>query len=427
MHPSNPPTTDSGRTPLYILCVEDNDPDYDLVLEYLELAPKKPTLVVHRAETMASARQQLLEAKTGQRFHLVLCDLNLPDSSGEATFDAIQEVAPEVAIAVLTGEDDHNLGLMLVKKGAQDFLPKDQLSPTFLFRSILHAIERKRSRVEMIRLNADLKSAQLQLIQAEKLESLGRLSAGVAHEIKNPLAMLQGCVDFYAAREAAGEEEVVIQKVMQEAITRATSIVSGMLDFSRHENLEFKLASLNTLIHYAIDLIEPQLRAAGIEVTRELAADLPVVNLDPIKIEQVFVNLIVNAMHASADGGRITVRTYLGEIDNVFRDEGTRTLKHLRSGDEIVVAEIRDYGSGIPEEILSKIFDPFFTTKATGKGTGLGLSVCKTIVDLHGGMLRIRNMDPPGVRAQVILATGSNPVSMSSSDRITPLASISSS
>jgi signal transduction histidine kinase len=243
----------------------------------------------------------------------------------------------------------------------------------------------------------------LQLIQAEKLESLGRLSAGVAHEIKNPLAMLQACVDFYRNRTASDEAEETVLTTMQDAIQRATRIVSGMLDFSRDEKLEIKEANLNSLIHSAIDLVEPELRITGIAIVFDLDAHLPPVNLDASKIEQILVNLLMNAMHASPAGTRITVRSYLSQVDNLFRDEGLRTLDHLRSGDKIAVAEVRDYGSGIPKNKIAKIFDPFFTTKPTGKGTGLGLSVSKTIAELHGGSLRIQNAEPSGICAQIIL------------------------
>jgi signal transduction histidine kinase len=396
-------TKPASNSVLRILCVEDNEPDFELVQEYLRLAPGAPDFELRRAENVEEARDELQRARGNNEFDIILTDLSLPGSSGIDTFLAVQAAAPNIPIAVMTGLDDHELGLQLVKEGAQDFLPKDELGPMFLMRSLLHAIERERNRVKIERLNDDLKSAQLQLIQAEKLESLGRLSAGVAHEIKNPLAMLQACVDFYRNRTASDEAEETVLTTMQDAIQRATRIVSGMLDFSRDEKLEIKEANLNSLIHSAIDLVEPELRITGIAIVFDLDAHLPPVNLDASKIEQILVNLLMNAMHASPAGTRITVRSYLSQVDNLFRDEGLRTLDHLRSGDKIAVAEVRDYGSGIPKDKIAKVFDPFFTTKPTGKGTGLGLSVSKTIAELHGGSLRIQNAEPSGICAQIIL------------------------
>lgn len=401
--------------PIRILCVEDNDADFDLVEEYLSLAPNDLSYELTRAKRVDDACRQLAARSNDNTFDVILADLSLPDSRAEATFHALQQAAPLVAITVLTGLEDRDLELELVKQGAQDFLPKDELGPTFLLRSILHSIERKRIGVEMEKLNADLKSAQLQLIQAEKLESLGRLSTGVAHEIKNPLAMLQACVDFYVNRFRFGNEidesERAVLETMQEAIDRATKIVGGMLDFSRNQTLELKFGDLNTLARRSGNLVEPDLNSKGIKIIWNLDPGLPRVRFDPAKIEQVLINLLVNAMDASPAGGRIQLRTYTGELGFLLRDEGLRTLEHLRVGDEVAVVEIRDYGCGIPKDKTGKIFDPFFTTKATGKGTGLGLSVSKTILDLHGGMLRIKNVDPPGVRAQVILRSGTTVLS----------------
>jgi len=320
---------------------------------------------------------------------------------------------------VMTDMQDHDLGLKLVKEGAQDFLPKDQLGPTFLLRSLLHAIERQRARVQLRRLHDDLKSAQLQLIQAEKLESLGRLSAGVAHEIKNPLAILQACVDYYRAKGKSEDTEQKVLNAMQEAIERATRIVGSMLDFSRDEHLVMKESDLNALLLRALDLIEPEMRTSGIDVVLDLDEDLTSVRLDPNRIEQVIVNLLVNAMQASTAGGRIKVRSFMGRVESLIPDEGIRNLDHLRHGDDIAVAEIRDYGKGIAADKLSKIFDPFFTTKAAGKGTGLGLSVSKTIVELHGGALRIQNVKPPGIRARVLLRIGDTIISDTTSTRNT--------
>lgn len=254
---------------------------------------------------------------------------------------------------------------------------------------------------------AELRAAQLQLIQAEKLESMGRLSAGVAHEIKNPLNTLQACVDYYKLKEPDDEDEIFTIETMEESIQRATRIVRGMLDYSRDEQLKMEIKSINDVIQNALELLQPDALRAKIEFVLDLGADLPPVEIDTMKIEQVLVNLLMNAMHASEEGDKIEVRSYAGKAANLITDEGRRTLEHLRSGDFVVVAEVRDYGSGIPTEKLTKIFDPFFTTKATGKGTGLGLSVSKTIVDLHDGMLSIRNVEPKGVCAQILLQSSS--------------------
>lgn len=138
-------------------------------------------------------------------------------------------------------------------------------------------------------------------------------------------------------------------------------------------------------------------------VIEELSDDLPEVKLDATKVEQVLVNLMINASHAMPDGGQITLRSYVTTLDGVRRDEGLRTAGHLRAGDSVVRVEIDDTGSGITEEIAGKLYDPFFTTKPTGAGTGLGLSVSRKIIELHHGTLELSNRPEGGVRAVVTL------------------------
>jgi two-component system, NtrC family, sensor kinase len=133
-----------------------------------------------------------------------------------------------------------------------------------------------------------------------------------------------------------------------------------------------------------------------------LAVDLPLVPLDRGKMEQVFINLFLNALHAMPQGGTLTVTTRAvpWSEDLASRETGFRPFK---TGDTLAVAEVQDTGSGIPEHLLPKIFDPFVTTKPTGQGTGLGLAVVKKIVDLHGGAIDLRNAPPAGVRVTLIL------------------------
>lgn len=402
VNPSEPDQT------LRILCVEECDSDFDQLCHHLQAAKRVPKHRVDRARTLGEALDGL-QAQPSP-YDIIFLSLSQPDPAGEQAYARLQKAAPEVAITILTGSDDHDFGLRLVKKGAQEYLCRNELAPSLLDRTVLQAIERKRHQVELERLNADLqeatenlRAAQLHLIQAEKLDSLGRMAAGVAHEVKNPLAMIQMAVDFFKNRSSGDDKEQFMLNAMQESLHRATRIVSEMQDFSRSRDLELKPVDLNEVIEKALAFVSHELQRAQIEVFRELTPGLPVANLDRMKIEQVLINLLHNSAHAIDKNGRIKVRSYQGTVDHMLLNEGLRTLEHLREGDEVVVAEVRDYGPGIPPEKLPYIFDPFFTTKPTGKGTGLGLSICKTIVEMHGGLLRVHNVHPPGVRAQVIL------------------------
>ncbi len=252
----------------------------------------------------------------------------------------------------------------------------------------------------------ELKAAQFQLIQAEKMQSVGRLAAGVAHEVKNPLAILGMGIDYMSKNIVSPDENVAqILADMNDAVKRADSIILGLLDFSLPGALKLAPEDVSTVMEQSVVLVRHELANSQIAVQRKLAADLPPVRLDKNKLKQAFVNILTNALHAMPSGGTVTVRTYsrelqLGEIDH---DAGSRFANRFRPGQTVVVAEIQDTGPGIPKDKLGKVFDPFFTTKPTGKGTGLGLTVTKKIVELHGGTIEITNAEKGGAIVTIVL------------------------
>ncbi len=273
--------------------------------------------------------------------------------------------------------------------------------------------ERVQARQQLEHLNANLTAAneelqeiQLQLIQAEKMESVGRLAAGVAHEVKNPLALLLMGVEYLSGGVREGDPNVTyILSEMREAIDRADRIVRGLVDFSSERQLEMEPTDFSDLVQSVLLLLRHELTRGSIGVEIEFEKGLPKVMIDSAKFEQVLVNLFINAIHAMKDAARPTLEVliYSDKLGNVTRDEGVRTAGHLRSGDEVVVLEVKDNGSGISTENLEKVFDPFFTTKPTGKGTGLGLSVVRKIVELHGGAIAIENREFGGAKARILL------------------------
>jgi PAS domain S-box-containing protein len=252
-----------------------------------------------------------------------------------------------------------------------------------------------------------LRSTQLQLIQAEKMESLGRLSAGVAHEVKNPLAMLQLGLDYCKGQLHGGagveEGDKVVVDTMQDAIKRADTIIRGMLDYAATSQLELSARSVNQVVREALRFARHDAIRSSVMIEADLAPDLPRVRIDKSKMLQVILNLLSNALQGMGEGGWVHVRTYAGHLDDVQRDEGARTADQLRSRHDVVFVDIKDNGAGIPEDKIGRIFDPFFTTKPTGEGTGLGLAVSRGIVELHKGVIDVSNRPEGGVRARVIL------------------------
>ena len=261
---------------------------------------------------------------------------------------------------------------------------------------------------DLQRSHNELKDTQLQMIEMEKMQTIGQLAAGVAHEVKNPLAILRMGVEFLNNSAVLKDEKhAVILTDMADAIHRADTIIMGMLDFSAHRQLAMKGLDLNQLVCDSFHLVQHQFKGARFKVVEEYADDLPEGMGDVNKLKQVFINLFTNAAHAMPDGGEICITTRLGGVSHVpdegGKEEGRRTTVFPDAGENDLVVEIADTGTGIPEDKLKRIFDPFFTTKSTGKGTGLGLSVTRKIVELHYGRLEIENRPVKGALVRVTL------------------------
>ena len=270
--------------------------------------------------------------------------------------------------------------------------------------------ERKRAEdalkqaVEDLQLSREeLRNAHQQLMHAERLETVGRMAAGIAHEVQNPLQILLMSLDYISQRLT--DRDAVLDGVLTEmrgATKRADTIIRGLLDFSRSDDLELKPQDLNVLVGSALALVKHPLNQHGVVLDAELAPELPPLALDGMKIEQVLVNLFTNAIHAMPQGGMLKVKTHAACLTQTRHIAGAREACHFYAGDTVVIVEVDDTGSGIPAECLRKIFDPFFTTKATGKGTGLGLAIVKRIIDLHNGDIEIANRPEGGVACRLM-------------------------
>ncbi|MBK1832525.1 PAS domain-containing protein [Roseibacillus ishigakijimensis] len=264
---------------------------------------------------------------------------------------------------------------------------------------------------ELRQANENLTKAHEQLMMAEKMESVGRLAAGVAHEVKNPLAMIGMGLELLARRipEEDTKAADTVER-MRRGIERAKTIVKGLVDFSSDRSLDIKPISAKHIIESSLDLVDYELQKAQIKIIWEQDEPLPEILVDQVRAEQVLLNLIMNSIHAMEGPGSITIETDIVTLEGVIFDAGSRQRERPKDGDLRLRILLRDTGPGIPEEVLDKIFDPFFTTKETGKGTGLGLAVSNKIIELHGGKLAMRNRSDgaQGAEAEVQfkIATG---------------------
>jgi len=217
----------------------------------------------------------------------------------------------------------------------------------------------------------ELRETQNQLIQSEKLASLGKLAAGVAHEINSPLTgILTYSSLLLKTKEDTNPEKEDLEVIVNET-NRCKRIVKGLLDFARQTEPQKVLSDINEVIEKSINLISHQATMQNVKIEEKIKPDLPKIMIDVGQVQQVFMNILLNAVEAMPQEGTLTVSS------------GTE--------DEMVAIRFTDTGIGIPEENLPKIFDPFFTTKKQGKGTGLGLSVSYGIIERHRGKLEVES------------------------------------
>jgi signal transduction histidine kinase/DNA-binding response OmpR family regulator len=240
------------------------------------------------------------------------------------------------------------------------------------------------------RLIKELEKTQSQLIQSEKLEAIGRLASGIAHEVKNPLGVILQGVNYFEANCPSGDEDApMIFEMIKNNVKRADSIIRALVDFSRAGELCMETGDVNGIIEHSLILVQHITKLENIEITRDLQAGLPKILADKGKIEQVFVNLFTNAVQAMPGGGKLICRSRLAQC-NTFEP-----------GEEVIVVEVEDTGEGISQEHLKKLFEPFFTTKGPGKGTGLGLSVTRNIIELHKGAIEIASQVGKGTKVAI--------------------------
>jgi two-component system, NtrC family, sensor kinase len=258
--------------------------------------------------------------------------------------------------------------------------------------------------------NVELMEAKDAMVRSEKMASVGRLAAGIAHEVGNPLGAILGYLGLIG-RKADGASKELVEAAEKEA-RRIDRIVRGLLDYARVRDAKSQPMDVNEVLEQTVELVTTQGRFSGVELIFDRKEDLPLVIGDPYQLQQVLVNLLVNATDALADtkSPRLEIVTS-AHIHQAKRYQPARRKNDLPGidyshrrrlfaagrmpredpfdpGNEVVEVIIMDNGTGIPPELIDQIFEPFVTTKEPGKGTGLGLAVCARLVDAMGGTIR---------------------------------------
>ncbi len=245
------------------------------------------------------------------------------------------------------------------------------------------SLEQKLKELEQI--NQELRQTQDQLIFSEKMASVGKLSAGVAHEIGNPLSIIIGYLEFLSRSSNLNEQERESLKRAEEETRRINQIIKELLDYSRPLSQTYEPVDINQVIDETLNLVKFQKGFDRIQTELKLEDSLPPVMGNRNQIKQVLINLLLNARDAMPEGGILTIRT-------------TKENQHIQ-------IEVIDSGVGISEQNLKKIFDPFFTTKEPGKGIGLGLSISLKLVETMGGKIEVESKPGQGSTFRLKLKT----------------------
>ena len=253
---------------------------------------------------------------------------------------------------------------------------------------------------DLRRANKELREKQKQLVHAEKLASLGALAAGVAHEVNNPLGTIalyaQMTLDELSDGDESRRENIGI--ILKHS-TKAGQIVKNLLEFARRTEVEAKPVEINAVLEDVLSMTGHQAELQQVEVVKQLGPDVPMIVGDADKLRQVFVNVVVNALQAMPEGGRLTVASSVATL----RSSDASLRSTSASEGQAAQVRIADTGRGIPQDKIDRIFDPFFTTKETGKGTGLGLSVSHGIVEQHKGEIAVESSPAKGTTFTVTI------------------------
>ena len=329
--------------------LEDRVESWNTQIEQLSGIPRERAVGVRLGELFPAELADQFESVRGETgiHHIYKFVLKAP-VNGNGTSGKFHEATLNIAIAPLVSKDQERIGRLIIFDDVTDRAELEQ-----------------------------------RLVQADKLSSIGLLAAGVAHEVNTPLAVISTYAQMLAKQVAEDSQKSLILDKIAKQTFRASEIVNSLLNFSRTSPASFGDVNLNRVLQETLSLIEHQLRKSGIEIHTDLEPGLPPVHGNTGKLQQVFLNLFLNARDAMAAGGRLEVRTW-------SEAAGARV-------------EVADTGHGIAPEHLHRLYDPFFTTKAARKGTGLGLSVTYGIIQEHGGSIEVANRRAGGARFRIEL------------------------
>ena len=332
-----------------------------------------------------------LQALEHLRPDIILLDVMMPEMDGFATASAVRQLPgfEVVPILIMTALDDLDSINRAYEVGATDFITKP-INWVIL-------VQRVRYMTRTARMMNEQKQLERELQQAQKLEAVATLAGGIAHDFNNLLQAIQASSELLLLKTHEGEPSISILNQIIDAVDRGGGLIRQLLTYSRKIKSDKRPIDLNDQAHQAHQLLQRTIPKM-IEIDLRLEEDLKLVDADPVQIEQVLMNLAVNARDAMPDGGRLVIRT-----SNVIRPEKHSGTQSVSPAQDWVLLSVSDTGQGMDKGTLEQIFEPFFSTKAPGKGTGLGLSMVHGIVKNHDGRITCRSAPGKGTSFRIYL------------------------
>ncbi|MDM8549048.1 response regulator [Desulfobacterales bacterium HSG2] len=366
-----------------VLMIEDSPGDARLIRELLA-EPNETFSDTEVCETLSDG----LQALSLKNFDVVLLDLFLPDSLGIESLLKARDVAPSVAIIVLTGLDDEELALKAVREGAQDYLVKGQITAEVLSRALRYAIERKRAD----RKNADLEA---RLWQTQKTEAISALAGGIAHQFNNALYVITGNIDLLEFAFPRDERVASYSKAMKDSARRMTQLTAQLLAYAEGGKYQVEIVSVGDFVEKTSSLLKHTM-GSGISVDINLPRDILCVKADLTQIQMALSAVLINASEAMEGKGCIRVtcekEIITGETSEISPEPKPENYACLT---------ITDDGKGMDEGIRKRVFEPFFTTKFEGRG--LGMAAAYGIVRSHDGRISVDSEPGRGTTVKICL------------------------
>ncbi|MGD0207593.1 MAG: response regulator [Verrucomicrobiota bacterium] len=374
---SNSSETGVTNKALRALIADDSENDVLLLLRVLRKAGYEPVYErVWTAPAMKAALQR-------QAWDIVISDYEMPNFGGFEALQLLKESGHDLPFILVSAVISEETAVAAMKAGAHDYIMKRNLAR--LAPAIERELREAQTRVARKAAEAALRQSEEQLRQVQKIEAMGRLAAGVAHDFNNILTAITGHSEFLLRQLDADDPRRKNAEQIEKAAYRAAGLTRQLLIFSRKQVIEPRVLNLNAVI-LNIKKMLCRLIGEDIEFCTLLDPAAGHIKADPGQIEQVIMNLAVNARDAMPAGGKLTVTTANTTLDK----NHLKKFPDMGAGDYVMLA-IADTGTGMSEEVKAHLFEPFFTTKPSGKGTGLGLATCFGIVKQNTGHIDVHS------------------------------------